>query len=732
MSEEKINEPKELEAKQTPKKQPTTTIILAAIAAVCAILAVVFLVLWLGAKNSIPTDQNDDSSSVGNSDNQTDDETDEKKDEISVNADGYVVVNGVTTEILADKDDVITVEDGYLVVNGVRTEYEIKNKNHSFGEWKLLDNENETDCEKMLYYRTCTDCSTIEWKEGRYEDHSFKTATTQPTCQAGGYDTKTCTLCGKVEICNETPLSDHSYLDTYTYDNSFHWKKCENCESTTEKVEHNLDDDGICTVCNQFIGATEGNGDENSSGNGENDNDPTNDFTVQLMVNDQPFIPESTMKVYWNDGYNVHIADVDETGFAKVDGLDGDYNVTLSGIPEGYAYDANGYVATNDNRNITIQMYSSNMLRDSGDDVYDCYLISDTGIYTITVESEKDLSYIRFAPQCNGIFTVESWVSTAEDEISPICLAYLGHEHYIYGEYKVTDVGACGNYTRNFVHTVNIADENISSVGGGSETFTFAIGAESKSGVYPVDITFVIKYNGGFDYDRPEKTLMLPTQDWSSFDFDAFNALAGGKIHGAETIYMESDESYVFDQSCYKLWSVAEGGDGVYHVYNPEKYPETNGYGPVLVAYITKPFRFNDEAFTTMEDAGNNALVVQGLYNYRIFIEGFSALAAERKYCIPTCLCHIDGSVLACSDGCPDCTIECNPCSEEEFGVLGYADYVNSDGVVPVTEELKTFLQLFVTGSFYYFDEGEGIVERDFNIDAYEDSQWLFACGYYE
>ncbi len=47
-------------------------------------------------------------------------------DEISVNADGFVVVNGVTTNIVADKDDVISVDaDGYLVVNGIKTEYEV-------------------------------------------------------------------------------------------------------------------------------------------------------------------------------------------------------------------------------------------------------------------------------------------------------------------------------------------------------------------------------------------------------------------------------------------------------------------------------------------------------------------------------------------------------------------------------------------------------------------------------
>ncbi len=47
-------------------------------------------------------------------------------DEISVNADGYVVVNGVVTEIVADKDDVITVDgDGFVVVNGTKTEHKI-------------------------------------------------------------------------------------------------------------------------------------------------------------------------------------------------------------------------------------------------------------------------------------------------------------------------------------------------------------------------------------------------------------------------------------------------------------------------------------------------------------------------------------------------------------------------------------------------------------------------------
>ena len=68
------------------------------------------------------------------------------------------------------------------------------------------------------------------------------------------------------------------------------------------------------------------------------------------------------------------------------------------------------------------------------------------------------------------------------------------------------------------------------------------------------------------------------------------------------------------------------------------------------------------------------------------------------------------------------------------MAVKGYADVVNADGVAPVTAELRDFLQMYVSNSQFFFADGEGVIETDSNnpIDAYEDSQWLFACGYYK
>lgn len=462
----------------------------------------------------------------------------------------------------------------------------------------------------------------------------------------------------------------------------------------------------------------------------ELDDDPTNNFTVQLRLNEKPFSPPTSMSVYWSDGYNVHIAPVDSSGIATVDGLDGDYNVTLSSVPSGYAYDPNAHVATNDNRNIFLDLYDLNMLRGSGVGLYQCYQISTPGVYTVTIQEEGDFSYVQFAPKTSGTYTVESWVNVVDDDVSPICMAYLGSESYKYGEYRVTDTGVCGSYTRNFIHTVNIADESISA--GGSQAFTFAVTAETKSSVYPVTLTFAVKRDGEFDIDRAERKVHIPEQDWSNFDFRAFKALAGGKIVGAETLYPGTDNCYIFNEDNYKIWPVSEGGDGVYHVFDKEKYPSTGGYGPILVAYISEPCRYLDASFTTVEEAGNNALVVNGTENYQIFIKGFEAVAAEGRFCITDCPCHKDGSPLACSPGCTKCSSQCTPCPDELRGVKGYVSYCNADGVAPVTAELVEFLQGFAITQRYFAD-GEGWVEgnSEYPIDAYEDSQWLFACGYY-
>jgi len=69
--------------------------------------------------------------------------------------------------------------------------------------------------------------------------------------------------------------------------------------------------------------------------------------------------------------------------------------------------------------------------------------------------------------------------------------------------------------------------------------------------------------------------------------------------------------------------------------------------------------------------------------------------------------------------------------------IFEYADYItNEEGVYPVTEDLKIFLQKFSV-SQRYFSDGNGWAETTaedeigYRLYSSEEDQWLFACCYY-
>ena len=153
-------------------------------------------------------------------------------------------------------------ENGNLVItftDGSTQTVELPEKEehiHSFGAWENFSSNANVYCEERLFYHICTECSFAEWKKG--VDHDFETVTTPPTCQAGGFDTKTCKTCGKLEVCNRTPIADHDFMEEYSSDNSFHWFDCKNCDAIDAKTEHETDDSGFCINCEKPLLPTEG------------------------------------------------------------------------------------------------------------------------------------------------------------------------------------------------------------------------------------------------------------------------------------------------------------------------------------------------------------------------------------------------------------------------------------------------------------------------------------------
>ena len=156
--------------------------------------------------------------------------------------DGYVAVNGVKTEYRVDTTDVIEVVDGYLVVNGEKTEHKV----YAEPTITVIDG-----------YVAVNGVKT-EYKIASKCEHIWEATTTDPTCSEEGYDAMTCSLCYMVVITSKTEKLEHNYATTYTIDDNYHWFKCTGCDAVDGKENHNLDDDGVCTVCDVPVSATPG------------------------------------------------------------------------------------------------------------------------------------------------------------------------------------------------------------------------------------------------------------------------------------------------------------------------------------------------------------------------------------------------------------------------------------------------------------------------------------------
>ena len=480
----------------------------------------------------------------------------------------------------------------------------------------------------------------------------------------------------------------------------------------------------------------------------ENGNIDENPFTVRMVYDGKTYIPPSNapVSVQWNDGYSLHEAAIGSDGVARIGGLDGDYRVTLASIPEGYAYNSNIYTATNNNRNIEIQLYRLIETKGAGDQLYNSIPITKTGLYCVEIKSPDHEVFYEFAPTESGTYAVESWLDTTANDVNPFANYYGASSAFKYFLYTQDDGGISSTYTKNFKLTVEIADENMSASGGAA--FTFGMKASSKKGAYPARIYFSITLNGDYVLEHTEPTLMIPKETLvQQPDYS-------GKFVGAEfPVTVNGHTALVFDGDNYKLWPESEGGDRYYHLFNEEKYPETGGYGPILYAKISQPTRFMDDPFTTLEYVGNSALTVSsGTENYKLFIEGYDYLASYSMsasnpngkapyFCTLDCPCRhegtcgsvaITGEVGACVTGCEKCHPDCRNIPKEAIGQKGYGNYTNSDGCYAVTEELKDFLQKYSVSQLLFFD-GNGYVETNEAISVYaaEDDQWLFACGYY-
>ncbi len=420
----------------------------------------------------------------------------------------------------------------------------------------------------------------------------------------------------------------------------------------------------------------------------DGDNDPvfenSVEFSVSLVYNKKIYIPEENeiITVIWTDEFSQYTEKLGTDGFAKKK-LDGDYNVTISGLPDDYTYNPNIYVASNEEPSVEIELFKITKIRSTsqknGTDPYKAFSMSNVGTYRTEIKSKNQKVYYTYSPRKAGWYVVESMVNIYDDTVNPALDAFFGNSiGALYKGDKVNDGGASkdGGYTLNFKWEFKLAEQEL----GGD--FTFGVSATSKTGVYPIYVDFKITYEG--EYYMPTitssviraKEIKEETPEFDKSEYTFINADGG---RGNYYNLSETNGTGILDGEKFKY----NEETGYWHVWNNE----TNEFGPILCAYINTPTPFMDpeapmSSLSTMEYNGNKCLTVsEGTENYKQFIE------------------------------------------------IDYAAVCNSDGVCYVTMELMIFLQKFSISSAYFID-GNGWVEG-WGVYAIEPDQWLFACGYY-
>ncbi len=247
-------------------------------------------------------------------------------------------------------------------------------------------------------------------------------------------------------------------------------------------------------------------------------------FKVSFTYGGAVYIPWNPITVKWSDGYSYYTAQTDANGVATVNGLDGDYQITLTDLPAGYTYNPNIYRATNDTPNIEVELvnvtttsggtglYGSDIITLRSMGVYRVNLTGDSsGLNFANMNNDKyaemhegKMRFFQFTPRNAGTYVIESWVSVADDRVNPIIEVYTGSTAAKFYQERHEGGGISGNYTRNFRWEISVDDEEI----GGATAFIFAVRVTSKTDVYPVEFDFSLSFKSAYD-------VVHPPDDWA-------------------------------------------------------------------------------------------------------------------------------------------------------------------------------------------------------------------------
>lgn len=423
--------------------------------------------------------------------------------------------------------------------------------------------------------------------------------------------------------------------------------------------------------------------------------DPSNEtpYTVYVYYNLKPFDPDGeSVSVAWHGDEGTTVVELNEDGQANAGVLDGDYAITLIGLPEQYSYDPNACHVTADSRHADILLTDITEPKSGDGGIhspadkamytdYGCYKINYEGTYRVTFTEPGQTFYFEYQPIRSGVYSISSWCNIYDDAINPLLDLLYGSSAFKAFDRTIDGGGACldGGFTRNFYYELSLTDDAV------GRPYSFGIRMDTTTVEYPVTVDFAIRREG----DCLSASSVIVTPDMELFDRLPTPPDSNKPYNYADLgTKLFDGKNYRYDEETYR-----------YRVYDEERYPDTDGWGPYLMCDIKNM----SESYTTTSLYEANR--VQGsLNNYlRLSIWDEETQSYVAHY-------------------------------YTDFIREYYAKKCDANGRCYVTKELQEFLQIYASSHLLWTDNVSPSLgsPEDNGYSATQEDMWLFACGFYE
>lgn len=456
-------------------------------------------------------------------------------------------------------------------------------------------------------------------------------------------------------------------------------------------------------------GSNSGNSGNNSQGGVEKPDNLSTFVAYLVKENGQPYTPPkgTTVSVTWlsYDGAALSKpATVDENGKAVcTDKLDGEYFITIDGLPSIVGYNPNIYSADNLHPETTITIfnvvetyvrYPGKGVTSAPDSVITFQL--STPYYRFKFTEDNQVIWCRLGPLSGanalGKYEIESMCNIYNNEANPEFSYFNGSAQFVNDKYPLATIGTggvCSSFTKNFFYVFNHATTQE-----GEYYYYFSLKCEKrKTESYPIYLDLHIRKvpTEAEDLNRP--TLYVGEENF----YDENGVLKDFGISRGSNLVATSgnlmDYNFKIDEDGYYRQVNEDGTLGNY------VFTKIIGGNPVIADGGWQKGEVSVKDYVSQLD-------------YTFLLRGLSTTLASS---------YIDN---------PD---NPNAFTEEEMAPIlekriAYFDYCNAKDVdfYPVTAELKSYLQHYCTGQLIFCD-GESLFEEDGYISDHE-SMWKIFC----